>query len=215
MSIEIRFEDGGALTEAERELIGEICRTSEPEIRSHLPGLTEQIELLVGVGKDVIPVTGELGGALAPGRVQWKVDHTRDLSVEEIVKARLRATLFHEFHHLVRGWVMTGGERPKTFMHGVVSEGLATAFERDAGGASPPWGEYPHDVEEWVKELLELPVTANYIDWMFQHPDGRIWVGYRSGTFIADKAMKSSGRSAAELVRSPTEEVLRLAGYER
>lgn len=211
--IEVRFEDKGALSQAERELVQDICSSTEPEIRAHLPELTERIELLVKVGKDVIPLTGELGGALAPGQVEWKVDHTRDQSVTEIVQARLRATLFHEFHHLVRGWVMRGGDPPKTFMHGVVSEGLATAFERDAAGASPPWGEYPEDVEEWVLELLELPLSASYVDWMFQHPDGRIWIGYRSGTFIADKAMKASAKDAAELVRTPTEEILRMAGY--
>lgn len=109
---------------------------------------------------------------------------------------------------------MSGGNRPKTFMHGVVSEGLATAFERDAAGSSPPWGEYPQNVEEWVSELLKLPLSAPYSDWMFVHPDGRIWIGYRSGTFIADRAMKASEKSAAELVRTPTEEILRMAGYE-
>jgi hypothetical protein len=211
--VEIRFEDGDALTEAERELVMKICSASEPEIRAYLPDLTEQIEVSIKVGKDVIPVTGEIGGALAPGRVDWRVDHTRDQSVTEIAEARLRATLFHEFHHLVRGWVMSGGDLPKTLMHGVVSEGLATAFERDAAGASPPWGEYPENVEEWVKELLELPLSASYVDWMFVHPDGRHWIGYRSGTFIADQAIKASGKTAAQLVRTPTEEILRMAGY--
>lgn len=107
---------------------------------------------------------------------------------------------------------MTGGELPKTFMHGVVSEGLATAFERDAAGSSPPWGEYPPEVRGWVDELLALPSDVNYVEWMFLHPDGRRWIGYRAGTFIADQAIKTSGSTAAELVNTSTEEILRLVG---
>ena len=107
---------------------------------------------------------------------------------------------------------MYGGAAPGSFMEGVVSEGLATAFERDFGGWEPPWGEYPEDVEEWVAELLELPLSAHYSDWMFRHPDGRRWIGYRAGTYIADQAILASGRSAADLVHTATEEILRMSG---
>jgi hypothetical protein len=69
------------------------------------------------------------------------------------------------------------GARRTSFMDGVVSEGLATAFERDAGGRLPPW---------------------------FQHPDGRRRIGYRAGTYIADQAIAASGSSAADLVLAPT-----------
>ncbi len=47
---------------------------------------------------------------------------------------------------------------------------------------------------------------------MYQHPDGRRWIGYRAGTYIADRAISESGRSAAELVLIPNEEILKLAG---
>jgi hypothetical protein len=49
---------------------------------------------------------------------------------------------------------------------------------------------------------------------MFQHPDGRRWIGYRAGTYIADRAIAASSRSAAELVQTPTGEILSLAGIE-
>ena len=99
-------------------------------------------------------------------------------------------------------------------MDTVVSEGMATAFERDFAGTKPPWGEYPEDVESWVEELLGLTMSAygSYTKWMLQHPDGRRWIGYRAGTYIVDQAMSASGRSAADLVLVPTGEVLRLAG---
>lgn len=123
-------------------------------------------------------------------------------------------TLFHEFHHLVRGWVMNGSVPRSAFIDGVVCEGLATAFERDAAGATPLWGDYPDDVRDWIAELLPLPASAPYVDWMFLHPDGRRWIGYRAGTFIADEAISRSGRTAADLVSTSYLEVLRLAGIE-
>jgi len=105
-----------------------------------------------------------------------------------------------------------GGRSPASFMDNVVSDGLATVFERDEGGRPTPWGEYPDDVREWVAELLDLPVDASYHEWMFLHPDGRRWIGYRAGTYIADKAIERSGLSSAQLVNTSTEEVLRFAG---
>lgn len=189
-----------------------VCEATERELRALLPALPPRVELHVVAGTRVIPETGETGGAVTPCLVVWAIDPTRPEGVESIVRSRLRPTLFHEFHHLVRGWVMYGGEPPESFMHGVVCEGLATAFERDAAGSRPPWGEYPDDVESWVTELLSLPLSASYEDWMFQHPDGRRWIGYRAGTFIADRAIQSSGLSAAALAQTPTEDILRMAG---
>ncbi|MBW3589974.1 MAG: DUF2268 domain-containing protein [Actinobacteria bacterium] len=55
-------------------------------------------------------------------------------------------------------------------------------------------------------------MDAPYQQWMFSHPDGRRWIGYRTGTFIADQATLKSGLSSAELVRTPTEEILKLSG---
>jgi uncharacterized protein YjaZ len=100
-------------------------------------------------------------------------------------------------------------------MDSVVTEGMATAFERDFGKASPPWGLPPPDVMEWTRELLLEPETASRETWLFRHPDGRRWIGMKVGTFLVDRAMKTSGRTSAEMVALPTEEILRLAGVMR
>ena len=44
-----------------------------------------------------------------------------------------------------------------------------------------------------------------------QHPNGTRWIGYRAGTYLVDRAMRASGKSAADLVAMPTEDLLRLA----
>ena len=93
-------------------------------------------------------------------------------------------------------------------MDRVVGEGLATVFERDAAGMPAPWGQYPPNVVDWVKELRALPSDAPWKQWMSRHPDGRRWIGFKAGTYIADQASRASGRTAAQLVNVPSAEVV-------
>ncbi|MBZ5488161.1 hypothetical protein HW452_11565 [Halomonas aquamarina] len=195
-----------------RHAIESVCAATGSLVHAHLPMLAKDIELACETGRLVIPETGEMGLAISATRVGWTVDPDREESIASIAREQLRYTLFHELHHLARGWVIYRDEPRTTFMEGVVSEGLATVFERDVGGRSAPWGEYPNNVRDWVDELLALPVTAPYYPWMIQHEDGRRWIGYRAGTFIAEQAIRASNRSAADLVHVPTEEILAMAG---
>ncbi|WP_447928309.1 DUF2268 domain-containing putative Zn-dependent protease [Vreelandella sp. EE27] len=207
--------DGRHFDEAARDAIEQTCADVEPQVREHLPMLPGDMELTCQTGKMVIPETGEMGLAVSATRVGWTVDASQGQSVAHIAREQLRYTLFHELHHLARGWVIHRDEPRTTFMEGVVSEGLATVFERDVGGRRTPWGDYPANVDVWVEELLALPVTAPYFQWMIQHDDGRRWIGYRAGTWIAERAIRASGRSAAALVNVPTSEILAMADVGR
>jgi Predicted Zn-dependent protease (DUF2268) len=195
-----------------RNTIISIATAAERDIRQLLPRLPAELELVTRTGARVIPETGELGSATSPRRVTWTVDPSGAGGIETIARTQLRATLFHELHHVARGWTKVGGAPTARFIDGVIAEGLATAFERDYGGRAPLWGQYPDDVMHWVQELLPLPRSAPYASWMYRHPDGRRWIGYRAGTFIADQAIRASHRSAAALVNASSDEVLRLAG---
>lgn len=198
--------------ESARSITREICDRSEREIRRLLPALPLRIQLLVAIGKRVIPQIGCTGTAVAPGRIVFRFDPDHPGGAAVVIRNHLRATLYHEFHHLTRGWVVHGGPKRISLLEAIISEGLATAFERDFAGSTPPWGEYPGNVESWLEEVLALPTCASYREWMFHHPDGRQWIGYRTGTYIADRAKARSGLSAADLVRTPPGEVLTLAG---
>ena len=117
----------------------------------------------------------------------------------------LRATLLHEFHHLVRG--CCGDAQFTSFMDHVITEGMATVFERDVAGVDPPWGKYPDEVADWVTELMALPTYPPRGQWMSRHPDGRRWIGFKVGTYLVDQAIRASGKSAAELASTPTDEI--------
>ena len=203
--IRTEFVGGYPFTAIERRVIARVAGDAAREARSHLPALAAQITLRVQSGKDVIPELGATAFAAPPDRVLWTVDVDRPEGVVKIAEGHLRTALFHEFHHLVRGATLP----PHTLMDHVIFEGMATAFERDFAGASPPWGQYPDDVSTWVEELLMQPPGTGPADWIAkQHEDGRRWIGTRAGTYLVDVAMKKLHRTSAELVSTPTEAIL-------
>lgn len=193
---------------ADRAAIDRICNATAAEVRKLLPGLPPQLELTVRPGADVIEEVGATAAAMPPNAVMWTVDPARDGGVVAIARKELRATLFHEFHHLVR----SAAGNPRTVVEHAIHEGMATAFERDFAGMDRPWGQHTPEISALEAELLALPVGAKVGDWMFAHPDGRRWIGLRVGTAWIDRATAKSGRTSANLVSTPTVEVLTLAG---
>jgi uncharacterized protein YjaZ len=208
--VRTQFVGGYPFTPTERRTIARIAGATALEVRRHLPALAPQITLRVQSGKDVIPEIGATASAAAPDWVSWTVDPDRPEGVIKIAETQLRAALFHEFHHLVRGRAIN----LQTLMDHVVTEGLATAFERDFAGAAPPWGQYPGDASKWVEELLLQPATAKHSEWLLRHPDGRRWIGMKAGTYLVDQAMQRLNRSSAELVATPTSEILAATGHD-
>jgi hypothetical protein len=206
--VEFYIDDGYRFSQAERDTIEAIAEAAIPEIRRFLPSLPHDLVLKVHSGKDVIPETGETGSAAGRNPVvNWVVDPHRPEGASGIARRELRGTLFHELHHLVRFQTLPA----ITLMDRVVGEGLATVFERDMAGMPAPWGNYPANVSDWVGELMSLPSDIQSKRWMSRHPDGRRWIGYKAGTYLADRAITASRKSAAELVLTPTEDVLRMA----
>jgi hypothetical protein len=192
---------------AERATIQRIADKAAADVRRHLQALPERISLRVESGKEVIEEIGATAAAIPPDWVRWTVDPTRPEGVRALANTQLRAALFHEFHHLVRGTAVL----PETLMDHVITEGMATAFERDFAGARPPWASYPANVSNWVDELLVVGPTAKNSGWLFKHPDGRRWVGFKAGTYLIDRAMKESARNSADLVLVSTRDILKLA----
>ena len=206
--IRTEFVGAYAFTAIERRTIARVAGAAVRDARRHLPALPAQILLQVRSGTDVIPELGTAAAIAGSAFIRWTVDPGNPRGVVGIAETHLRGALFHEFHHLVRQTAMPR----ETLMDHVVSEGLATAFERDFAGAAPPWAQYPDDAARWVEELLAQGPTARPSEWVFQHPDGRRWIGMRAGTYLVDRAMRALSRNAAELAATPTAEILIAAG---
>lgn len=193
---------------ADRAAIDRIANATVAEVRQLLPGLPPQLELTARPGTDVIKEVGATAAAMPPNAVMWTVDPGHGAGVVAVAEKELRATLFHEFHHLVRS---ASGD-PRTIAEHAIHEGMATAFERDFAGVDRPWGHRPPDISALEAELLALPAGAKVGDWIFAHPDGRRWIGLRVGTAWVDRARAKSGRTSADLVKVRAGEILDLAG---
>ncbi len=103
-------------------------------------------------------------------------------------KEQIRASIAHELHHMAR-WQNVGyGE---TLGGAILSEGIATYYEKLISGWTPPWSNI---------ELTKLMVQAaqkewdnntyNHNDWFFEGKLGR-WVGYSIGYKIASELYKA------------------------
>ena len=207
-TVEFYIAEGYRFSRAERRAIEDITESTAIEARRVLPLLPRGIVVRVYAGRDVIPETGETASTVSPDIVIWVVNPNHDGGVLAVVRTWLRASLLHEFHHLVRAQTITSA----TLMDEVITEGLATVFERDVAGVSPPWGTYPDNVPAWVSELVALPPGADGSYWLrARHPDGRRWIGMRAGSYLVDRATTASGRSAADLVSASTDDVVSLA----
>jgi uncharacterized protein YjaZ len=203
-AVAVEYRSGDSFSRSERAAIEQVAERAARDVRNLLPELPRDLRITVQVGDRVIPETGETGSIGLPGAVYWTVDPNHEGGVLSVVNAQLRATLFHEWYHLVRETKFA----PETLTERAVNEGLATAFERDFGGAPTPWGAYPREIGAWTKEFLSLAPGASFREWMYEHPDGRRWVGFKVGTYLADRAVRDSGLSLAQLAVEPTEKII-------
>ncbi len=202
VQVEFYTIDGYTFSDEDKRALRSIANETALEVRRLLPELPELLRLKVQPGHDVIPETGEGASAFPPDSVYWTVDPKR---ATETIQQQLRPTLFHEFHHLVRDAKLPRG----TILDAAISEGLATVFERDYAGAAAPWGKYPAEVSAWAAELRALPPSASRQEWLFRHPDGRRWIGFKVGTYLVEHALSSTGKSLLTLTYAGTEEIVR------
>ncbi len=120
-----------------------------------------------------------------------------------------RSTVFHELNHCAR---FESGIWHATFIDNCIMEGLATVFERDYGGLIPLWGEYDRtEALKWYEEIVRAGESINSHHYMYSHPDGRRWIGYKTGTFIVDRAVENSDQSVMQLTSKTSEEIIKLA----
>ena len=186
----------------------EVART----VQALLPELTDRIKVTIQtIDRDLSSVGGAAGRADAPGEVVVMLSASYPGGLDAAVRDGLATVLYHEFHHLVRGWTIRENRFGPGIPIAAVNEGLAGVFADTYSGVSHARFDYPDNVEEWLDELLALPLDADYNEWMNDHPDGRIAAGYRTGRYVVHQAMRHSGMSILELTAVPPEEILRMA----
>jgi len=212
----IVFEDGKetGFSDDEKQLITDLVRDAEEEVRALLPTLPDVIEVTaVVIDRNVDIVGGVTGRADAPGKVLIEVSSVFPGGISAAAQSALSSTIFHEFHHLDRGWTIQENKFGPGIPIAAVNEGLASVFAEEYTGVYfEAAAGYPEHAAEWLEEILALPVDADYSTWMMgEHPDGRSSIGYRVGRYIVHQATANSGKSILELSRLAPKEILRLA----
>ena len=211
-------EDKATFTLEQKTLIKDVILKSEDEIRALLPNLPDSIEVNVEIVDWDLDMVGGVTGRTdtnSPPSVAIQISHEFPGGVTKAIKTALKPTIFHEFHHLSRGWAIQDNVYGPGIPNATVNEGLAVVFSetythRATEADTPPKAEI---AEQWMKEILTLPLNANYQHWMFEHPDGRLAIGYRTGNFLVRKAMENSGKTILELSNDKPTEILKLAGF--
>ena len=200
--------------EKEQVAIHQILINSDNKVRELLPSLTQDISVNIKmVDRDLNAVGGVTGRADTPNMVIIEISNSFPGGITNAIDTALASTVFHEFHHLVRGWTMQENKFGPGIPIAAVNEGLATVFSEKYAGKVSNWTDYPANVEQWVLEILELPSNAPYSHWMMDVlPDGRSNIGYRTGRFIIHQALANSGKSVIELTDISPHEILELSG---
>ena len=210
-------EDGKKFTELQKDYIRELIITSENEVRDLLPKLPDSIKVIVeNVDWDLDIVGGVTGRTEtnSPPLVMVQISSKYREGIIDSVNSALRSTIFHEFHHLSRGWAIQDNKFSYGIPNAMVNEGLAVAFTEIYTGSVSEVNSYTDEADNWVKEILVLPLDASYSDWvMGEHPDGRTYIGYRTGNYLIRKAMGMSGKNILEMSELTPNEIIKLSGY--
>jgi uncharacterized protein YjaZ len=179
--------------------------------RQVLPLLPIRDRVVVAVGVDparTIRETGIGARAWAADRVDVWIDPAHPW-VEAAGEEELVAMLAHELHHCARwtrpGYGMTLGEA-------LVSEGLACVFETGFRGGVPPFWARALDAAELdaVEAIARRHLEDRQYDhrsWFFGAPERGLprHAGYSLGFELVARHVRSTGRTAAQLVHVPAD----------
>lgn len=202
-------------TQQEKVHITNIIEQSEQKVRKLLPTLDENITVnVVTTGRNIDMVGGVFGRADAPGVLEVTLSTASKNGVVGSADSALTSSLFHEMHHLARGWTMTEnkfGVQPGIPV-ATVNEGLASVFaDTYTDQYFPIAYDYPEQAAQWLDEIMNLPKDANYNHWVSGfHPDGRSVIGYRIGRYVVHQAMEKTKKDILTLSKMTPEAILNI-----
>ena len=185
-----------------------------PELADMLPGIPLDAKISFD-NQWLIADTGTGGFALELKHLTLAFNP--DFSGDKTEQMRnFKGSLFHEFYHLVQGFVGSDNElHGITALENAIYEGAATKFEVLKAGTNPGWSQYPEEIEDWVREISALGNSFDYNKWKFYDPETkRRWIMYRSGCYVVDQAMLKSGESIENLAKIPPMDIFKMSGIE-
>lgn len=219
LKLKVHFDESGdCLTNIEKTVIQQVMSTQVKEVATILEKLPDSVIIEVQIiDRDLGTVDGVTGWTnehLPTGKIVALISAVYPGGALQAAKDGMKTFIFHEFHHLMRGWSIHQNEYAQGIDNAIINEGLAVVFAEDYTGIRHEANAYSDEAEQWVEEILRLPKDANYNHWVSgKHPDGRTYIGYRAGNYVIRKAMQKSGKSILELSNLSPVEIYELAGF--
>ena len=212
--LRVQFVDpGNHLVVEDRVEISTLRSSARREVLGALPTFSERLAVQVAVSPGVAPGFGCTGYTPNAETMYVFLDPEDGPPVVDIARAQVRPVFLHESHHAARWAVLPAEVLDDRVIAAAIFEGAATRFEFEFTGEMPPWGRYDAAViESWVEEVVSLPRGTESRPWRFRLPDGRQWVAYHVGVWVAERAAASMGVSAAGLAALANDEILLAAG---
>jgi predicted alpha/beta superfamily hydrolase/tetratricopeptide (TPR) repeat protein len=209
-------KDSDQLNESDQLLVKKILTDSESKIRKLLPTLPKDIKVVVSITSDNINQLNGINGRTERNNtalVFIEISKTFPGGITAAIKNGLEIIVYHEFHHLSRGWAIRDNQFRQGIDVAAINEGLAIVFSEIYTGKKLEANAFTSKTAKWVKEIIDLPKNANYGKWMSKHTDGRTAIGYRVGNYIVTNALNKSTINILELSKLTPEEIYTLAGY--
>jgi hypothetical protein len=193
------------LPDADKATIASIAAASDISVRSHLP-LARGVRLQVGPTEHAIASTGDTAYTAGPESIFWA--YAAHLDPVAVAKSHLRKAYFHEAYHAARFRRLHREAGLLRWSNIAIGEGLAVVFARDHANAIEEWCSYdPSTIRAWAVEFLNAPEDADWLRWKFRHEDGREFIAFRVGVWLVEQIQRETGKSAADLVWTPVEEL--------
>lgn len=190
------------------------------EVREYLPNLPPTINIWL-TDEFIIPESGSGGFAYATDIISIGFDpHFAD---KEIQRDNLKGIVFHESFHLIQGHTANDTKAKYTsLLDAAIYEGCATVFEREYTQSHPLWGLHAdhssQELAQWRDGMADIPYNGDhdtiadlYSIWAFyDQSDQQRWKLYKTGTWLVDQALSSSGQDITELQTMSASQILRL-----
>lgn len=182
MSIVLHIMDArGTFTEYKKQITDTFDKTIT-QITRVLP--VDNVDVVIQDNPEVvIPELGVGGHTYGPNYVVLGLN-TQRKDCEKAIINQLPGVLAHELHHCAR-WAKIGyGE---TLLKSMISEGLATQFERELFGVIEPWATAlsEEEIKMWMKKAKKefSSKKYNHYAWFFGYGSRKIprWTGYTLG----------------------------------
>lgn len=148
--------------------------------------------------KDWIEIT------IPPGKIDYK---------------DLEGIIYHEIHHVARGYCFMLEKGEHVLLNSVFSEGLATAFEiEQVPGRLPRYARHiPSLIKKWLPRMAkEFSSTAYSHSAWFNGQGKPNHLGYKIGKYLVDEIIRRNpSKTAASLVRVNAKKLLKMSGYQQ